>query len=98
MGHASSVPDRPGRVPDRRELSFHLELDDDELAELERALLKARATELSEVRRRQIRFTAGYGDTTTRDVLDDEGRRAQIRYDLLSRLLESIRAAPRDPS
>jgi hypothetical protein len=67
--------------------------DDEELAELERALLKARAAELGEVRRRQVRFTAGYGDATTRDVLDDEGRRAQIRYDLLSRLLDALGAS-----
>jgi hypothetical protein len=67
--------------------------DDEELAELERALQKARAAELGEVRRRQVRFTAGYGDATTRDVLDDEGRRAQIRYDLLSRLLDALGAS-----
>ena len=85
------MPDRPGRVPDRRELSFNVELDDEEVAELERALLKARATELTEVRRRQVRFTAGYGDATTREVLDDEGRRAQIRYDVLTKMLEAIR-------
>jgi hypothetical protein len=66
---------------------------DEELAELEVALLKARAAELGEVRRRQVRFTAGYGDATTRDVLDDEGRRAQVRYDVLSRLLDAVRTA-----
>ena len=33
---------------------------------LEQALLRARATELSEVRRRQVRLSAGYGDATTR--------------------------------
>jgi hypothetical protein len=68
---------------------------DEELTELEVALLKARATELGEVRRRQVRFTAGYGDATTRDVLDDEGRRAQIRYDVLSRLLKALREVQR---
>ena len=66
---------------------------DEELAELERAILKARATELGEVRRRNVRLVAGYGDDTTRDVMDDEARRAQARYDVLSRLLEAIRAA-----
>lgn len=76
----------------KRAVDLHLELaDDEELAELERVLLKARATELSEVRRRGIRLTAGYGDATTRDVLGDEGRRAQIRHDVLSRLLDEIR-------
>jgi hypothetical protein len=64
---------------------------DEELAELERAILKARATELGEVRRRNVRLVAGYGDDTTRDVMDDEARRAQTRYDVLTRLLEAIR-------
>ncbi len=82
------VPPRP---------ALHLELaTDDELAELERAVLKARATELGEVRRRNVRLVAGYGDATTRDVMDDEARGAQVRYDVLTRLLEAIReASPR---
>ena len=66
---------------------------DEELDELERALLKARAAELSEVRRRQTRLIAGYGDGTSRDVMDDESRRAQVRYDALTTLLEALRAA-----
>ena len=75
-----------------RSIELRLYIDDPEqLDELERALLKARAAELGEVRRRQVRFTAGYGDATTRELLDDEGRRAQIRYDVLTRLLEAIR-------
>ena len=76
--------------------SHEIRLDiatDEELAELERAILKARATELGEVRRRNVRLVAGYGDDTTRDVMDDEARRAQARYDVLSRLLEAIRGA-----
>lgn len=76
---------------DRRvELGLDLH-DDEELDELERALLKARASELSEVRRRNVRLVAGYGDATTRDVMDDEGRRAQIRHDVLSRLIDELR-------
>ena len=80
------VADHPGH-------NLTIDLDDEEFRELERALLKARAAELGEVRRRQVRFTAGYGDETTREVLDDEGRRAQIRYDVLSRLLEALRSS-----
>ena len=77
-----------------RPIDIHLEVSgDDDLDELERALLKARATELGEVRRRDIRLTAGYGDATTRDVLDDESRRAQIRHDVLGRLIDALRAA-----
>ena len=78
-------------VAERRSVELRLELDDEELEELERALLKARAAELTEVRRRQVRFTAGYGDATTREVLDDEGRRAQLRHDVLTKLLEAFR-------
>jgi Mg2+ and Co2+ transporter CorA len=74
-----------------RAIDLHLELaDDEELEELERALLKARATELGEVRRRDIRLTAGYGDATTRDVLDDESRRARLRHDALGKLLDAL--------
>ena len=77
-----------------RVIDLHLELaDDDELEELERALLKARATELGEVRRRDIRLTAGYGDATTRDVLDDESRRARIRHDVLGKVIDAFHAA-----
>lgn len=80
-------------MSDRRALELRIELGGEELDELERALLKARAAELGEVRRRQVRMTAGYGDATTREVLDDEGRRAQIRYDVLSKLLEALRTS-----
>ena len=79
------VADHPGR-------SLTLDLDDDEFRELEGALMRARAAELSEVRRRQVRLNAGYGDATTREVLDDEGRRAQTRFDVLTKVLEAIRA------
>jgi peptidoglycan/xylan/chitin deacetylase (PgdA/CDA1 family) len=82
------MTDRPTRI-----IELRLDLTDDELAELERALIKARATELGEVRRRNVRYVAGYGDETTREVLDDEGRRAQIRYEVLSKLLEALRTS-----
>lgn len=60
---------------------------------LETALIRARATELSEVRRRQTRLITGYGDATTRDVMDEEGRRAQERHDALSALIDSLAMA-----
>ena len=78
-------------VAERRSVDLRIEVHDEELDELERVLLKARAAELTEVRRRQVRFTAGYGDATTREVLDDEGRRAQLRHDVLTKLLEALR-------
>ena len=73
-----------------RPVELRLDLSDAELAELERALLKARATELGEVRRRQIRLSAGYGDATTRGAMDDEADRAQLRHDALSSLIEAL--------
>jgi hypothetical protein len=77
-----------------RELELRLAVgSDEELDELERALLKARATELAEVRRQNLRFTAGYGDATSRDVMDEVGRLAQVRYDLLTALVEAISRA-----
>ena len=80
-----------------RRIDLHLDLDDDAIDELERALLKARAAELSEVRRRNVRLTAGYGDETNRDVMDDEARRAQVRHDVLGQLIEALRARPLTP-
>ncbi len=93
----ASLPDRGSAAYDQsvtiptRAIDFRLELTEAELVELESALLKARASELSEVRRRDVRLTAGYGDATTREVLDDEGRRAGIRHEILSRLIDALR-------
>lgn len=73
---------------------LHLGLAPDiDLDALEQALLRARAGELSEVRRRAVRLTAGYGDPTNREVMDDEARRAQARYDALSGVLDALTAA-----
>lgn len=76
------------------ELHLDVRLTADQRRALEPALLRARASELSEVRRRNIRLTAGYGDPTTRDVLDDEGRRAQSRHDALDAVLRALAGAP----
>lgn len=81
------MTDRPTRT-----IELRLDLTDDELAELERVLLKARATELGEVRRRQVRLSAGYGDSTTRRVMDDEADRAQVGYEVLSKVIDALRA------
>lgn len=103
MGGILEVPGRHGSdggryrvamTPDPIRLTLaDLPDDPDALDELERALLKARATELTEVRRRNVRLTAGYGDATSREVMGDEGRRAQLRHDGLTALLEALREA-----
>jgi hypothetical protein len=75
------------------ELSLRLRIDSDgERAALEQALLRARATELAEVRRNQVRLSAGYGDATTRDSMAGESARAQLRLTMLDRLLAELRA------
>jgi hypothetical protein len=81
-----------GGVPDVLTLRLPI-ASDEELAELERALVKARATELAEVRRQDLRLTAGYGDETSRDVMDEVGRLAQLRHELLTRLIDELRSA-----
>ena len=82
------------RMDDRRPThDVFVRLDDEGLDALEQALLKARASELTEVRRRTVRYTSGYGDATTRDVLDDESRQAQARFDVLSAVLDAVHAA-----
>jgi ubiquinone/menaquinone biosynthesis C-methylase UbiE len=79
-------PDAP------REVELRLTVESDAaLDELERVLLKARATELAEVRRQDLRHTAGYGDATSREVMGETGRTARLRYELLTRLIEAIR-------
>lgn len=74
-------------------LDLRLTLDAGGIDALEQAILRARATELAEIRRRGVRLTAGYGDATTRAVMDDEGDRAQRRFDALTALLEALREA-----
>jgi hypothetical protein len=82
-------------IDDARQLELRLAVTTaEEFDELERALLKARASELSDVRRLSLRLTAGYGDATRREAMDVEARKAQLRYDLLSRLLDELRRYP----
>ena len=81
-----------GEGPREVELRLTVESAED-LDELERVLLKARATELAEVRRQDLRHTAGYGDATSRDVMGETVRTARQRHDLLTRLIEAVRSA-----
>ena len=65
----------------------------DERAALEQALLRAQASELSEVRRRETRLVAGYGDDVTRDSMTGELATAKLRRTMLDRVLEALRNA-----
>jgi hypothetical protein len=66
---------------------------DDELRALEGALLAARATELSQIRRRGDRLSFGYGSDTARETMNDEVDQAERRWTMLDRLLASLKAA-----
>ena len=70
---------------------------DDDRSALEQALLRARATELAEVRRNQVRLGAGYGDDSNRSTMTDEARRAQMRWTMLDRLVTALPATETRP-
>ena len=75
---------------------LRLEVEVDSEAErlaLEQALMRARATELTEVRRRDVRLVAGYGDATTRDAMTADGQAAKLRHAMLDRVLAALRTA-----
>lgn len=78
---------------DHRPIDLRLALDAADLDDLERIVLRARAAELHEVRRRNVRLTAGYGDATNRTTMDDEAQAAQRRHDLLTRVVAAIATA-----
>ena len=81
----------------RRVLHFEVPIEsDDELAALEGALLAARATELSQMRRRGDRLSFGYGSDTARETMTDEVDQAERRWTMLDRLIESLKTASHD--
>ena len=72
---------------------LHLEVpieSHEELAALEGALLAARASELSQIRRRGDRLSFGYGSDTARETMNDEVDQAERRWTMLDRLLKSF--------
>ena len=77
-------------MPDELTLTVRVDTED-ERAALEQAVLRARATEFAEVRRNQVRVSAGYGDATTRDSMTGEAARAHLRWTMLDRLLAALR-------
>ena len=84
--------------PEGTILRLDIEVESDgERAALEQALLRARAAELTEVRRRDVRLVAGYGDSTTRDAMTAEGQAAKLRHTMLDRLLAALRKETSPP-
>jgi hypothetical protein len=82
---------RDVRSGDASTLRIELPIDEAERSALRQALLRARATELAEVRRLEVRLSAGYGDLTTRAAMSGELERARKRLAVLGRLLDEIR-------
>jgi hypothetical protein len=81
-------------VPRRRDLRLEIPIEsDEELAALEGALLAARASELSQIRRRANRLSFGYGSDTARETMNDEVDHAERRWTMLGRLIQSLKAA-----
>ena len=65
----------------------------DDLRLLRGALLAARATELAEVKRRDLRLFAGYGTDSAREGMTAEMDQARRRLVLLDRLIGALEAA-----
>jgi hypothetical protein len=83
--------------PGRRVLRLEIPIEsDEELAALEGALLAARASELSQIRRRADRLSFGYGSNTARETMNDEVDQAERRWTMLDRLLKALAATSRD--
>ncbi len=82
----------------RRILHLEVPIDsDDELSALQGALLAARASELSQVRRRGDRLSFGYGTDSAREGMSAEVDQAERRWAMLDRLLEALdEASARD--
>ena len=73
------------------ELHVRLQLEsEDDLRFLRGALLAARAAELAEVRRRELRWTAGYGSDSARETMTAEAAQRRRRLELLDRLLAAL--------
>jgi len=62
----------------------------DDIAILRGALLKARATELSELQRRAGRHNLGYGTDSARESMDDETSQLRRRIELLDGLIAAL--------
>jgi hypothetical protein len=73
-------------------VNLSVDLSDDDVATLRGALLKARATELSDLQRRAGRHYFGYGSDAARDTMDDETRRLRRRIELLDGLIGALDA------
>jgi hypothetical protein len=75
----------------RRLLHLDVRIDSDEdLRALRGALLAARASELSQVRRRGDRLSFGYGSDSAREGMSAEVDQAERRWTMINRLLAAL--------
>ena len=82
--------------PPPRILRIDLPIDDADVPLLRGALLTAKATELAEVRRRDLRLFAGYGTDSAREAMSAELDRHDRRVELLDRLIAALGVARED--
>ena len=81
-------------MADRRRVRIEIDLESDaELDALEGALLAARASELSQIKRRGARHSFGYGSDSARDTMSDEVDHHERRWAMLDRLIAAVREA-----
>lgn len=81
-------------MADRRRVRIEIDVESDaELDALEGALLAARASELSQIKRRGARHSFGYGSDSARDTMSDEVDHHERRWAMLDRLIAAVREA-----
>lgn len=83
----------PDGHPPARTLRIDILIDDDDLRLLRGAILGARATELAEIRRRDVRLSAGYGTDSAREGMTDAVDQHRRRIELLDRLIAGLESA-----
>jgi hypothetical protein len=80
-----------------RSLLLEIPIDSDEdVAELEGALLAARASELAELQRRGDRLSFGYGSESARESMSAEVVQRRRRWTMLDRLIGALGDARRE--
>ena len=88
----------PAGEPKQRTLTIDLAIDDSDDPRLLRgALLRARATELADLHRRDARLSFGYGTDSARDGMSAEVDQHRRRIELLDRLLAALAPAIAEP-
>jgi len=81
-------------MADRRRVRIEIDIESDaELDALEGALLAARASELSQIKRRGARHSFGYGSDSARETMTDEVDHHERRWAMLDRLIAAVREA-----